>query len=128
VHAAKGLGVVVDTPRLVGFAVLDVSKLIMYRHFYDGVLKVWPTAQLLMMDTDSFYCRIESPDLLADIARVNAGEYGEAFRIDMSKLHRDCPYKDRLGILKLEYGDAVEFAGVRAKCYCGAEGRWGERP
>ena len=116
VDAAKGAGIVVDTPRMVGFAVLDISKLIMYRHFYDGVLRVWPTAQLLMMDTDSFYTKIESPRLLDDIACVNSGAYGD-FRIDMSKIDKECPNKDRLGILKLEYEDAVEFAGVRAKCY-----------
>jgi hypothetical protein len=116
VHAAKGLGVVVDTPRLVGFAVLDISKLIMYRHFYDGVLRVWPTAQLLLMDTDSLYVKLETPDLLGDISRINSGAYGD-FRIDMSKIDKACPYKDQLGILKLEYDDAVEVAGVRVKCY-----------
>jgi hypothetical protein len=88
----------------------------MYRHFYDGILRVWPTAQLLMMDTDSFYVKLETEDLMADISRVNAGEFG-AFRIDMSKTDPACPNKDRLGILKLEYDDAVALAGIRSKCY-----------
>jgi hypothetical protein len=116
VNGSKGMGVTVNTPRMVGFAVLDLSKLIMYRHFYDGILKVWPTAQLLMMDTDSFYVKLESDDLMADISRVNAGAFGD-FRIDMSKTNPDCPHKDQLGILKLEYADAAALAGIRAKCY-----------
>ena len=116
VNSCKGMGVTVNTPRMVGFAVLDLSKLIMYRHFYDGILRVWPTAQLLMMDTDSFYVKLETEDLMADISRVNAGEFG-AFRIDMSKTDPACPNKDRLGILKLEYDDAVALAGIRSKCY-----------
>ena len=115
VHRAKGAGITVDTPRLVGWAILELSKRQMYRAWYDGVKLVWPEAQLLMMDTDSFHIKVESADVMGDITRVNAGDFGD-FRIDASAVMANCPNENRLGVLKLEY-HAAEFVGVRAKCY-----------
>ena len=115
VHKAKGAAITMDTPRLVGWAVLELSKRQMYWNWYDGVKKVWPAAQLLMMDTDSFHVKVESPDIMADVARVNAGAYGD-FRIDTSNVESPGANANALGVLKLEY-HAVEFCGVRAKCY-----------
>ena len=115
VHKQKGAGITIDTPRLVGWAVLDLSKRQMYFNWYDGVKRVWPAAQLLMMDTDSFHVKVESEDVMGDIARVNAGAYG-AFRIDTSNVERPGANSNALGVLKLEY-HAAEFCGVRAKCY-----------
>ena len=114
-HKQKGAGITIDTPRLVGWAVLDLSKRQMYFNWYDGVKRVWPAAQLLMMDTDSFHVKAESEDVMGDIARVNAGAYG-AFRIDTSNVERPGANSNALGVLKLEY-HAAEFCGVRAKCY-----------
>ena len=98
-----------------GYVILELSKRQMYRSWYDGVKRVWPSAQLLMMDTDSFHVKVESPDVMADIARVNAGAYAD-FRIDTSNVEKPGANADLLGVLKLEY-HAVEFVGVRAKCY-----------
>ena len=94
---------------------MELSKRQMYKAWYDGVKPVWPTAQFLMMDTDSFHTKVESPDVMADIARVNAGEFGD-FRSDASAVNKDCPNASKLGILKLEY-HAAEFVGIRSKCY-----------
>jgi hypothetical protein len=68
---------------------------------------------------------------MADIARINAGEFdrvcGEWFRIDTSKVNPDCPYKGRLGLLKVESGGLLAFAGVRAKCYATLEHHKGKQ-
>jgi hypothetical protein len=48
-------------------------------------------------------------------ARVSAGAYGD-FRIDTSNVESPGANANALGVLKLEY-HAVEFCGVRAKCY-----------
>jgi hypothetical protein len=116
VHRKKGAGMTVRTPRLVGLAVLDLSKVVMYQAWYKGIKRVWPSAQLLMMDTDSIHIRVETRDLHGDFGRVNAGRFGD-FRLDLSKIDKSCPNKDRLGVMKLEAGDIVQFVGVRAKCY-----------
>ena len=115
VRKAKGAAITMDTPRLVGWAVLELSKRQMYYNWYDGVKKVWPNAQLLMMDTDSFHVKVESENLMGDIEKVNTGAYDD-FRIDTSNVEKPGANKNALGVLKLEY-HAVEFCGVRAKCY-----------
>jgi len=134
VNNLKGHGIVLDTPRLVGFCVLEISKREMFKMYYHGIKVVWSKpgqVVLLMMDTDSFYLRIQTDDLMADIARINAGEFdrvcGEWFRIDTSKVNPDCPYKGRLGLLKVESGGLLAFAGVRAKCYATLEHHKGKQ-
>jgi hypothetical protein len=115
VHRLKGHGITLDTPRLVGWAILELSKRHMYHLWYDGVKRVWPSAQLLMMDTDSFHVKVQSPNAMSDIARVNAGEFDD-FRIDTGAVEQPGQNVNALGVLKLEY-HAAEFCGVRAKCY-----------
>ena len=134
VNNLKGHGIVLDTPRLVGFCVLEISKREMFKMYYHGIKVVWSKpgqVVLLMMDTDSFYLRIQTDDLMADIARINAGEFdrvcGEWFRIDTSKVNPNCPYKGRLGLLKVESGGLLAFAGVRAKCYATLEHHKGKQ-
>ena len=36
----------------VGFSILELSKLVMYKGWYDRICKTWPTAKLLATDTD----------------------------------------------------------------------------
>ena len=63
VHNAKQR-VTLNKPITVGFAILEISKLIMYQFYYD-YLK--PTCgnncKLLFTDTDSFCCHIQTDDL-----------------------------------------------------------------
>jgi hypothetical protein len=93
-----------------------MPRLVMYDAWYKGIKRAWPNAQLLMMDTDSIHVHVETRDLYGDIARVNQGRFG-SFRIDMSKIDKNCPFKDALGIMKLEAADIVQFVGVRANVY-----------
>ena len=59
----------IDKPTNVGFKVLEVSKLVMMRFYYDQ-LKVWygDRVHLLFTDTDSFMLEIETDDWEADMA------------------------------------------------------------
>jgi hypothetical protein len=116
VNQARGAGIKVKTPRLVGMAVLDLSKRHMYRLYYEGVKWVWPNAELLLMDTDSFYIYVETEDIQRDLQAINSGVYGD-FRIDTSAFNKTCPYKNALGVLKLESDGLLEIAGLRAKVY-----------
>jgi hypothetical protein len=119
VNRFKGDGIKMNTPRVVGWTVLELSKVHMYEQFYGGVLKMWPRpgqVQLLLMDTDSFYLRVESEDLMGDFAKANRGDFGD-FCVDLSKVDKKCPFKGKLGALKLEDAHMVAYAGVAEKVY-----------
>ena len=58
-----------NKPISVGFTVLELSKLIMYRFYYDHLKpKYGDRCKLLFTDTDSFCCEIQTRDLYADMA------------------------------------------------------------
>ncbi len=60
----------IDKPTQVGFKVLEASKLVMMRFYYDQ-LKVWygDRVHLLFTDTDSFMLEIETNDWEADMQK-----------------------------------------------------------
>ena len=90
----------IDKPTQVGFKVLEASKLIMYKFYYDQ-LKVWygDRVHLLFTDTDSFMLEIQTVDWEADMAK-----YKEFFDLSFYPLghpKRDCTNEKVL--LKLVY-------------------------
>ena len=109
--------VTLNKPITVGFAVLELSKLVMYRFYYDHLkLKYGDKCRLLFTDTDSLCCHIQTDDLYADMAN-DLGEY------DTSNFDSDHPQysstnRKVLGKFKSETGSvAPEFLGLRAKMY-----------
>jgi len=61
--------ITLNKPISVGFAILEISKLTMYRFFYEYLkLKYGDKCKLLFTDTDSLCCHIETDDLYADMA------------------------------------------------------------
>ncbi len=60
----------IDKPTQVDFKVLEASKLVMMRFYYDQ-LKVWygDKVHLLFTDTDSFLLEIETNDWEADMKK-----------------------------------------------------------
>jgi len=60
--------VTLDIPIYCGFAILELSKLLMYRFHYDVIKKRYgPLAKLLFTDTNSLTYYITTPDLYADM-------------------------------------------------------------
>ena len=107
-----------NKPLYVGFSVLELSKLHMYRFHYDTMLPRYPNRlNLCFTDTDSLLYEIKTQDIYADM-RESINDY------DFSDYPKDHPnfsvenkkrigkFKDELNSLPLE-----EFIGLRPKCY-----------
>lgn len=56
-----------NMPIYIGKAILDLTKYLMYDFFYNVVIKNYPNAKLLYMDTDSFI--IEVPDTVEGLSK-----------------------------------------------------------
>ena len=65
----KKVEVKINKPRYLGQAILDVSKMLLYKCWYDYIKpKYGDKARLCYMDTDSFIIYIETEDFYKDIA------------------------------------------------------------
>ena len=58
-----------NKPIYVGFTVLDVSKVLMYKFHYDHMKTIYPgdRSQLCFTDTDSFIYEVRTEDIYADM-------------------------------------------------------------
>jgi hypothetical protein len=111
--------VLLNKPIYTGFAILELSKLIMYRFFYDFMKVEYPgdRCRLLFTDTDSLCCWVQTDNLYADIGR-------NLQLFDTSNFEPDHPQysaanRKVLGKFKSETGAKApkEFVGLRAKMY-----------
>ena len=57
-----------DKPIFVGAAILDLSKIHMFKFHYGYVKEKWEKVQVLYSDTDSLILEIETDDFFADTA------------------------------------------------------------
>ena len=122
VHMKK-TKVVLDKPIFVGGGILDLSKIHMFKFFYDYVKKKWEKVQVLYSDTDSLILEIETDDFFAD-----TGKDVEKW-FDTSKYPKDHfaaengfpvgKNKKVLGMFKDEADGQIirGFVGLRPKCY-----------
>lgn len=112
--------IIFDKPLYVGFAVLDLSKVLMYHYHYNVFLKKYgiENVTLCYTDTDSFLYNIRTQDIYSDIA----GELNKYFDTSNFPTSHFCfseKNKKVVGLLKDEtFGDPiVEFVGLRPKMY-----------
>ena len=60
-----------NRPLIVGFTILEMAKLLMYRFYYEALLpKYSDKMRLLFTDTDSFILLVETPNLHANMASM----------------------------------------------------------
>jgi hypothetical protein len=107
-----------NKPTIVGFVVLELSKLHMYRFHYEHMRpKYGDKAKLLFTDTDSLTYDIETEDLYRDMA-------SDAWLYDTSNYPKDhalysIANAKVIGKFKDETGGTapLEFVGLRSKMY-----------
>ena len=111
--------VVMNKPVYLGQAILDLSKLIMYKFHYDYMQpKYGDRLKLCYMDTDSYIYDIRTEDFYKDIADdVETRFYTSAY-----SGNRPLPIgknKKVIGLMKDELGGRImkEFIALRAKMY-----------
>ena len=96
-----------NKPVFCGMAILDLSKTLMYDFHFNYILpKYGEKAKLLMTDTDSLCCEIETEDFFEDISNDHpSGIQGKNKKVP--------------GLMKDEAGGKIieEFVGLRAKLY-----------
>ena len=112
-----------DKPIIVGQAILDLSKLLMYEAYYT-LKRRYNSIKLLMTDTDSFILELPrkfDEDLKTDRSLRDM--------FDLSEFPQNSPYfetknKKVVGKFKDEmahggsYDQMLKFVGLRAKMYC----------
>jgi hypothetical protein len=110
-----------DKPIFLGCAILDLSKVLMYRFYYNYIKpKYQDNARLCFMDTDSFFMEIKTQDVYEDIEkdkdRFDLSNYGD--NPDTAFL-KDDTNKKVLGAMKDEAeGFPIrQFVGLRPKMY-----------
>ena len=108
-----------DKPRYIGFCVLELSKLIMYKFHYDFILPKFPETSILFTDTDSFCYYIKTKEDVYETIRGNSEWFDFS---NYPKNHRN--YDENInhltpGVFKDEMASVpiLEFIGLRAKMY-----------
>ena len=109
-----------NKPIYIGYTVLELSKLSMYKFYYETLPKAFKTYEVLYIDTDSFILGIETEDMYEDLKKIEN-------ELDLSDMtdELDLPLKNNsinkkvIGKMKLEEGGRPIklYAGVRSKCY-----------
>lgn len=107
-------------PVIVGMCVLDLSKILMYKFFYNYLKpKYGKNLRLVYTDTDSFILEVKTKDVYADIR----DDHDDMF--DTSGYASDNPYQIQRKNNKVpgKFSDELngkiinEFVGLRSKCY-----------
>ena len=130
VDSLPGGKATLNTPRIVGFTVLDHAKMVMYDFFYDYLMTQYGPERCILCftDTDSFLCKIYTEDILEDMRNHHAAGLAD---FDLSGGSIDWPDGGKLGAFKWESvfkGDKArglpkqttfpwKFVGLQSKLY-----------
>ena len=109
-----------NKPLAVGFAILELSKLFMYRSYYDVFMPYFGSENLSLCfsDTDSFLFQVKTDNLLKDL--TNLRHLFDFSKYPQKHVLYDCSKANHLFYFKDELcGKAAitHFIGLRPKCY-----------
>ena len=108
-----------NKPMYLGLSILDISKILMYKFWYDYTKpKYGNRAKLCYTDTDSFIMSIKTNDFYKDIAN----DVEKIFHTSNYECNRPLPIgknKKVIGLMKDELGGEIitEFVTLRPKTY-----------
>ena len=108
-----------NKPIYLGLSILDISKILMYKFWYDYMKpKYGNRVKLCYMDMDSFVMNIKTNDFYKDIAN----DVGKRFETLNYECNRPLPIgknKKVIGLMKDELGGKIitEFVTLRPKTY-----------
>ena len=116
VHQIKPV-VVLNKPIYVGFSILELSKLLMYKFHYDYVLNTFNSAKLLFIDTDSLVYENNNKNVYEQCFKDR--ELFDFSGCPINSEHSDNKNKTILGKMKDEFNGVkiVEFVGLKSKMY-----------
>ena len=107
-----------NMPIIIGFCVLELSKLKMADFHYNVIKKMYnDKAKLLFTDTDSMTYHIETKDIDKDLYKIK--ENFDFSNYEKNHVLYDETKKNMIGYFKDENGSAIvkEFCGIRSKVY-----------
>ena len=112
---------VLNKPIFVGFTVLDLSKLLMYKFHYEKMLRWYDDIELCFTDTDSLLYEIQTSNIYSDMGREdrnNEFDFSEYVPGKDGYWLYSTKNKKALGKFKDELNGRPlsEFAGLRSKC------------
>ena len=115
IHQVKPV-LILNKPIYVGFSILDLSKLLMYKFHYECIKNKFD-AKLLFTNTDSLIYEIKTEDVYEDF-------YGDKNLFDFSDYSLNSKFIDQTdkkvtGKMKDEFGGKIssEFLGLKSKMY-----------
>ena len=106
-----------NKPIYVGFCILELSKLLMYRFHYEYVLKTFGNAKLLFTDTDSLVYEIVIDNVYEECFKDK--ELFDFIGYSKDSIYYDDSNKKKLGTMKDEFnGNKIdEFVGLKSKMF-----------
>ena len=116
----KKTKVKMNKPIYLGLSILEISKTLMYKFWYDYMKpKYNDKVKLCYMDTDSFIMNIKTNDFYEDIASDVENRFDSK---QILKVNRSLPTgknKKVIGLMKDELGGKIitEFVTLRPKTY-----------
>ena len=113
----KNVNILLNRPVYTGMAILDQSKLIMMDFFHDFLKpKYGGNLKLLLSDTDSVICHIETDDFYEDVKHNALFDFSNypANHGNFNICNKAVPgkFKDEMGGLQI-----LEFVGLKSKQY-----------
>lgn len=109
---------VLDKPIYVGFSILEMSKLHMYKLYYNHFKKIYnEKIELLYTDTDSLFLHIKTEDAYSDL-QTHFSDIVDCSNFPPNHRMHDDRHKNKLGYLKSEAIEPIsEFVGLKSKMY-----------
>ena len=110
-------------PIYIGFTILEMSKLHMYKYYYQVVKKLYDQVRLCMTDTDSYILEIKDKNFIKK-RRYQNKTYMDTSEFPTHSSLKNMDHCKKLGYFKDETykgKDAQyvnEFVGIRSKMYC----------